>query len=305
MGLKPLLLGVAGRFIKRERDPARADATWRRFDQDHRYAAYLAHCQAAFRREPPPAADPALGQRGYSYLRTLAPQAAQQVAAEMMQRSAPQLLKKDDRHLEGFRIDDRPWLGGMLGQVLQGPADAMIAGFFRSEYLVHWVTFSLTRQAPEQPIVSFKWHCDKGPSAHLKLIVYLNPTRDHGGNTEFMDLEDTLAVARRGYLFGWSKTRTGDVAHLSRLAGRPLATEARERDAGEAVVFQPSRVLHRGVSPARGDRLAATLCLLPSPVHWRRAFDSEAMSDLAVDEKWHDDALEFLAGLEGRLRQQA
>lgn len=303
MGLKPRLLRLAGRFIKRERDPARAAATWRKFDEDHHYAEYLAHCQAVFRREPPPAADARLTQRGYTYVRALGAGDAQQAAQDMVQRSQPQLLKKGDRHLEGFRIDDRPWLGGLLGQVLQGQVDEMIAGFFRSEYLVHWVTFSLTRQAPEQPIVSFKWHCDKGPSSHLKLIVYLNPTAEHGGNTEFMDLDDTLAVAQQGYLFGWSKTRTGDVAHLSRLAGRPLATEVREREAGEAVLFQPSRVLHRGVSPTRGDRLAATLCLLPSPVHWRRAFDSETMSDLAVDEKWHDDARELLAGLEGRLPQ--
>jgi len=301
--LKPQLLRLASRFINRERDPARATATWRRFDQDHRYAAYLAHCQAAMRRAPAPVADIDLERRGYTYLRALAPDSAQQVSTELLRHSELQLLKKGDRHLQGFRVNDRPWLTGLLGQMLQGPVDAIIAGFFRSEYLVHWVTFSLTRQAPEQAIVSFKWHCDKGPSSHLKLIVYLNPTREHGGNTEFMDVEDTAAVARRGYLFGWSKTRTDDVAHLSRLAGRPLGTELRERAAGEAVLFQPSRVLHRGISPTRGDRLAATLCLLPSPVDWRRAFDSQTMSDLAVDEKWHDDALEFLAGLEGRLRQ--
>src|SRR5690606_11644131 len=115
-------------------DPARADATWRRFDQDRHYADYLAHCQAVFRREPAPAADPELGRRGYTYLRALAPDASQQVATGMMQKSQLQKLKKDDRQLEGFRIDDRPWLAGMLGQVLQGPTDAMIAGFFRSEY---------------------------------------------------------------------------------------------------------------------------------------------------------------------------
>lgn len=297
MELKPRLLNLASRLLGRERDPARAEATWRRFDEDHHYADYLAQCQAAYRRDPPPQPDARLAQRGYTYLRALDPQAAREAAAGLARHSGLQLLKKDDRNLEGFRVEDRPWLAGLLGQILQGPVDAHIAGFFGSEYLVHWVTFSLTRQAPEQPIVSFKWHCDKGPTAHLKLIVYLNPTADHGGNTEFMDLDDTLAVARQGYLFGWSKTRTGDVAHLSRLAGRPLATEVRERDAGEAVLFQPSRVLHRGVSPTRGDRLAATLCLLPSPVHWRRAFDSRTMSDLAVDEKWHQDARVLLASL--------
>lgn len=298
MDLKSRLYGLAGRLLfKKELDPHRAEATWRKFDRGHHYGDYLAHCRSVFRREPRPDPDAPLEQQGYTYLRALPSGAARQIAVEMMQRSPLQQLKKDDRNLEGFRITDRQWLGGFLGQVLQGEVDAKIAGYFRSEYLVHWVTFSLTRKAPEQPIVSFKWHCDKGPSAHLKLIVYLNPTTEHGGNTEFMNLEDTMAVARRGYVFGWSKSRTGDVAHLARIAGRALATEVRERDAGEAVLFQPSRVLHRGVSPTRGDRLAATLCLLPSPVHWRQAFDNGAMSDLAVDEKWHDDARELLSRL--------
>ena len=218
MELKPRLLDLASRLLGRERDPARAEDIWRRFDEDHHYADYLAQCQAQFRRDPPPQADARLAQRGYTYLRALDPQAANEAAAGLAQHSGLQLLKKDDRNLEGFRVEDRPWLAGLLGQILQGPVDERIAGFFGSEYLVHWVTFSLTRQAPEQPIVSFKWHCDKGPSAHLKLIVYLNPTADHGGNTEFMDLDDTLAVARQGYLFGWSKTRTGDVAHHQRHA---------------------------------------------------------------------------------------
>src|SRR5690606_9296822 len=135
-----------------------ATATWRRFDQDHRYAAYLAHCQAAMRRAPAPVADIDLERRGYTYLRALAPDSAQQVSTELLRHSELQLLKKGDRHLQGFRVNDRPWLTGLLGQMLQGPVDAIIAGFFRSEYLVHWVTFSLTRQAPEQAIVSFKWH---------------------------------------------------------------------------------------------------------------------------------------------------
>ncbi len=185
---------------------------------------------------------------------------------------------------------------------MQGPVDGAIAAFFGSEYLVHWVALSLTRAAPEQASVSFRWHCDKGPSSHLKIIVYLNATASHGGNTEFMDLGDTLALAERGYLFGWSRTRTGDVEHLSRLAGRPLTARMQELEAGESVLFQPSRVLHRGISPTRGPRLTATLCLLPSPVHWQRAYECETLSDLAVDEKWHDDALVFLSQLETRLQ---
>ncbi len=302
MSLQPQLLKLVNWVYKRERDPRRAEAIWREFDEHRHYAEYLAHCRAVWRRSPAPLADSDLEQRGFTYLRALESAAAGAYVTDIESRYKPQLLKKDSRDLEGFRVDDRPWLNGLLGQVLQGPVDAAVAAFFRSEYLVHWVALSVTRQADEQASVSFRWHCDKGPSAHLKLIVYLNATDSHGGNTEFMDLADTMAVARRGYLFGWSKTRTGDVARLSRMAGRQLAPRLRALDAGEAVLFQPGRVLHRGISPMRGPRLTATLCLLPSPVHWQRAFECETLSDLAVDEKWHDDALAFLTVLEQRLQ---
>lgn len=295
------LLRFVSRFYKRELDSRRASATWRDFDQGRRYAEYHARCRAAFERSPMPRVDEDLGQRGFSYLRALEPAAAAACAGELTTRHSLQLLKKDSQDLEGFRVADRQWLRGLLAAVLQGRADESIAGFFQSEYLVHWVALSLTRAAPEQSSVSFRWHCDKGPSAHLKLIVYLNATAEHGGNTEFIDRAGTMAVAGRGYLFGWSKTRTGDIAHLSRLAGRELSASQRPMEAGEAVLFEPARVLHRGVSPTRGPRLTATLCLLPSPVPWQQAFDSDVLADLAVDEKWHGDALEFLSELQRRL----
>lgn len=303
MNLLPRLLTFGSRFHARLRDPRRALATWQEFDERRRYAQYLAKCRAAWQRSPEPPADFDLEHRGFTYLRALEPEAATACIAALESRHQPQLIKKDSRHLEGFRVDDRRWLEGLLGQMLQGRVDAAISGYFRSEYLVHWVTFQLTRPAREQKIVSFRWHCDKGPSAHLKLIVYLNPTVSHGGNTDFIDLDDTVAC--RGYLFGWSKARTGDSADLARIAGRALTTYRREREAGESVLFQPSRVLHRGVSPTRGSRLTATLCLLPSPVPWRRALQCGTMSDLARDEKWHEDAMEFLAALGQRLQNDS
>jgi hypothetical protein len=303
MSLQPHLLRLVNWAWKRERDPHRAEAIWREFDEDRQYAKYLRHCQSTWRRHPLPAADDALGQRGFTYLAAMPAARATALTTDLADRHSLQLLKKDSKDLEGFRVADPQWLRDLLGGVLQGTVDSTISAFFRSEYLVHWVALSLTRPAPEQASVSFRWHCDKGPSSHLKLIVYLNPTAVHGGNTEFIDLADSMAVARRGYLFGWSKTRTSDVAHLSRVAGRPVTPHMQPMAAGDAVLFQPSRVLHRGVSPTRAPRLTATLCLLPSPVHWERALECETLSDLAVDEKWHEDAMDFLAGFERRLQQ--
>lgn len=301
MSVPAPLLRLVGRLFKRERDPQRAQQVWQQFDAGRHYGDYAERCRASFARSPVPVADPDLARRGFTYLRALDAASAGSLCDELTSRHQPQLLKKDSRHLEGFRLDDRQWMLAVLDRILRGRVDEAIAAYFRSEYLVHWLAMSLTRAAPEQESVSFRWHCDKGPSGHLKLIVYLNPTVEHGGNTEFMDRDDTLAVARHGYLFGWSRTRTGDARYLSRLAGRPLHTQLVQRDAGEAVLFEPSRVLHRGITPTRGPRLTATLCLLPSPVPWRQAFAAGAMSDLAIDEKWHDDALAFLDDLQRRL----
>lgn len=302
MSLPRPLLKLAGRLVRPIRDPGRAERTWRAYDEGRGYAAYLERCRAVFDRPQPPPAPETLERRGFAYLRALPAEVAGRMTGEFENRE-PERLKKDSKDLEGFRVSDAAWRRQLLDRVLRDEVDAAVAGFFRSEYLVHWLALSLTRAAPEQDSVSFRWHCDKGPTAHLKLIVYLNGTASHGGNTEFIDLADTAAVAREGYLFGWSKTRTGDVGELSRLAGRTLSTHLEPRDAGEAVLFQPARVLHRGISPTRGPRLTATLCLLPSPVHWQRALECETLSDLAVDEKWHEDALGFLAALERRLNE--
>jgi len=282
------------RFYKPELDAGRAQRVYREYDVGRRYGDYQARCQALFKRGLEPAPGTALQRRGFEYFTPLDEKEAVRRCRELQENHSSSLIKKDSKHLEGFHVAEMVWVEEVLDRVLAGTLDQRIAEYFNSEYLLHWVTFSVTRQAREQESVSFRWHCDKGPSAHLKLIVYLNPTDEHGGNTEFIDLEDSEAVARRGYLFGWSKSRSSDIAHLSRIAGRELTSHVNPLRAGQAVLFQPARVLHRGLSPDRGDRLVMTLCILPSPVHWKLALKSGTLFDLAVDEKWHQDAMRIL-----------
>ena len=282
------------RFYKPGFDAGRAQRVYREYDTDRRYGEYHAYCQSLFRRELEPAPGTALQQRGFEYFTPLDEHEAARQCRDLLRNHSSGLIKKDSKHLEGFHVDDKAWVKELLAQVLAGPLDQRIVAYFKSEYLLHWVTFSVTRQAREQGSVSFRWHCDKGPRTHLKLITYLNPTEEHGGNTEFIDLEGSEAVARRGYLFGWSKSRSSDIRHLSRIAGRDLTGHTSPLRAGQAVLFQPSRVLHRGLSPDRGDRLVMTMCILPSPVHWKTALQCGAISDLAVDEKWHKDAMGIL-----------
>jgi hypothetical protein len=289
------------RIYKPELDQGRARRVYREYDTGRRYGEYHRHCQARFKREVDAAPGTDLQQRGFEYFTLLDESEATRWCSELQQNHSSGLIKKDSKHLEGFNVADMTWVTQLLQRVLSGSLDRRITGYFNSEYLVYWVTFSVTRQASEQESVSFRWHCDKGPSGHLKLIVYLNPSAEHGGNTEFIDLAGSEAVARRGYLFGWSKSRSSEVQYLSRIAGRELMAQSRPLRAGQAVLFQPARVLHRGISPDRGDRLVMTLCILPSPVDWKLAWQSGALIDLAVDEKWHRDAMDILDTLKAQL----
>lgn len=294
MPLSTAISRLRDRLYKPELDAGRAQRVYREYDVGRRYAEYHRYCQGRFGRELDPQPGAALMQQGFEYFTPLEEPEAAQWLGELRANHDSGLLKKDSKHLEGFHVSDMAWVQELLVRVLAGPLDRRIAGYFGSEYLVHWLAFSVTRRAREQASVSFRWHCDKGPSAHLKLILYLNPTAEHGGNTEFIDLGGSEAVARRGYLFGRSSSRTADIGRLSSIAGEDLVSHARELRAGQAVLFQPSKVLHRGLSPERGDRLVLTLCILPSPVNWKNALESGVMSDLAVDEKWHRDAMGIL-----------
>ncbi len=294
MHLHPNLINLLSRVYKRELDPRRAARVYREYDLDRGYGPYHEHCRARFERAANVEAALPLVTRGFEYLPVLSEADAGATLERLEAEHEIAYLKKDTRNLEGFHVDDPDFIADTLTAVLTPSVDQRLAGFFQSEYLVHWVTFSMTPRAPRQASVSFRWHCDRGPRAHLKLIVYLNSTEAHGGNTEFIDLDDTARVAERGYLFGWTETRTGDVDHLSRIAGAPIRAHARPMAAGDGVVFQPASVLHRGLSPALGPRYVITLCLLPSPVPWRTALERGAMSDLARDPKWHRHADQLL-----------
>lgn len=300
MILPATLLKPLSRIRKREVAPERAAKVWDEYDRRRGYADYAGLCRQALRREQPALGEDLLNSRGFVHLDLIDPAAARGLRRQIEGAQAPSLVKKGSKDLAGFRITDLEQMRGLLRTLITPAADAQFLNYFQSEYLVHTATFTVTPKAREQASVSFRWHCDKGPRRHLKMIVYLNATAEHGGNSEFIDLDGTACLASRGYLFGWSRTRTGDVGRLSAIAGRPLRSHAQPMPAGGAVIFQPAKVLHRGLSPTKGNRFVATLCLLPSPVPWEEALSRGALTDLAESEKWHRHASELLQRLNGQ-----
>lgn len=283
-------------LVKPRFDPARVEGVRRRFDEEQGFRAYADHCRAACSRVSRAATAP-IRDRGFEYLEVLSPAGAADLLAGVTATGSPTRVKKDRAGLEGFRIDDPEQVEELLSLALPPAVDEQILAFFESEYLVHWFTLTCTEPAPRQSSVSFRWHCDRGPESHLKLLLYLNPTEDHGGNTALLDRAQTERVARAGYLFGPTRKRTDDLGWLSRRVGGELRERHRPLRAGEGLLFQPARVLHRGVAPDRGARFVLTLCLLPSPVPWREALRRGVRADLARDEKWPPHASEILRAL--------
>jgi hypothetical protein len=251
-------------------------------------------CQSSFARTESPLSSGPLQEQGFEYLHILSTSQAQDLLESVQSTHHLSYVKKDTKNLQGFHLTGNNLISKILSTVLTNAVDKRLIGYFKSEYLVHWLTFTMTPQAKEQESVSFRWHCDKGPKTHLKLIVYLNATDEHGGNTEFIPLADTASVATRGYLFGQAQTRSSNLRDISRIVHRDLVSCSRSMDAGDGVLFQPATVLHRGISPRLGPRYVITLCLLPSPVHWEMALARGAMSDLATDTKWHQNAAQLL-----------
>jgi hypothetical protein len=280
----------------RELDPGRATRVFNEYDVSRGYGAYHAHCRAAFGASDK-ADDCALLRKGFEHLDVLSAQQAAAIANHLQSQHELSRIKHDSRDLQGWTVVDAEFVEATLRSLFSPAVHERVTGYFGSEYLVHWVSFTLTPQAVQQKSVSFNWHCDKGPSQHLKLIVYLNATDSHGGNTEFVELEQTQRATESGYPFGWSRARSNDLGQISRLIGEELRSESLKMAAGNGVLFQPARVMHRGVSPSKGERLAITLCLLPSPVPWQVAWTHGLASNLATDANWHAHADQLLARL--------
>lgn len=286
-----ILLRKLRRWFEPDLDPRRMTRVFAEFDDHRGYAAWHAHCKAALARSLPVRHAPGpLVKDGYAVEQVMSREVAAGLLAAASAGQQPGQLKRDSAKLEGYGLDDPALVRRLAERALTSEIDAHCLEFFRSEYFVYWCTLSRTAPVEGPASVSFMWHSDRGPSAHLKLLVYLNDHGEHGGGTSYLDLAASEAVARSGYVFARGRRRTGSLEELSSLAGRPLAAYDHLPRAGDAVLFQPAHVLHRGVTPRLGPRYVLTLCLLPSPVPWPVALERSAQIDLRSDPIWHDDA---------------
>jgi hypothetical protein len=272
MGLKDF---IHSRFVVRF-DPARTQAARRAFDIDGGYDSWATYCRNEFRREPGEGGK--LAADGFEVVNLLTPAEAAAAKETALDRAAAKSAAKASiDYADVLRFDNTAFLRPVVEKMLNPGIDGRVTAIFGSEYYVHSLVINRTMPAKASKR-SFLWHCDRGPRDFLKINMFLDATAEHGGTTEFVTLEDSLAYEKAGYTFGANRRRVHDLSLLSRRVGPAPKVHHPQLSAGEAFMFFPARVLHRGYLPSRGIRHMMSLVLLPSPVPWREAWSKTVAS---------------------------
>lgn len=162
----------------------------------------------------------------------------------------------------------------LVEMILTPELDAEIKSYFGSHYSVMWAGYSEVKHEESAGRYFSKWHCDGGPSSHLKAITYLNSTSDHDSATLVADLASTQRLKEVGYILNDINKRQGDISDLLEACDIDFKSERIEFEAGDTVLFNPSQIVHRAEAPKEGGvRYSFTLCFVPSPIPWKALYD--------------------------------
>jgi hypothetical protein len=253
-------------------DPARTQAARRHFDEIGGYDEWHAQCQKAFTRKIP-SGENSIATSGMEVVTVLSPAEAT-TAKQLLLDSAKQFQQKKKAidYADTLAFESTDFLTPIMEKMFGPEIDARITRFFGSEYFVQGLVANRTMPAKEAKR-SFLWHGDRGPKNFLKINLFLDATSEHGGTTEFLNIAESAEFEKIGYTFGANDRRVSDLSAIARKAGVTPHVAHPQLDAGQAFMFLPSRSLHRGFLPTKGVRHMLLAIILPSPIHWRKAWD--------------------------------
>ncbi len=233
-----------------------------RYDNDHGYCKTLRFAQNIFTRAVQ-CIDSPLNQHGVMRVRKLIP-------ADVCRK-----LIQHYRDAGASYLRTREGAFNLFDALFNEQVDADIISHFRSEYMPLWFNISEDNYVESNASCSFKWHCDGGPSKHLKIMVYLNDSEEHGANTLFSTPVVTEALKKIGYIFCGINERKADISLLAAAHNISLTENSFSLQAGDALMFNPYEVMHRGKSPKQGKvRYVLHICLVPSPLPWRESMQT-------------------------------
>jgi hypothetical protein len=167
-------------------------------------------------------------------------------------------------------LNDPEVLKKVLPFVLNEKIDEHLRSYFNSEYCIFWWSVSKVEQEEDHRLYFRKWHCDSGPSKHLKVITYLNGYEKHKSDTYFLNKETTDTLKSIGYIFNLIDDRITDISPLCQHFDVDFKPKGVQAGRGDSVIFNPFELAHVAIPPQGSvARYSLTLCLLPSELSWQ------------------------------------
>jgi hypothetical protein len=261
---------------------------FREYDKRRGFDDWSKTCQASTKRNARDASKDILGTQGFERVKLMSEAEARKIRASAEgSGSAVQNSKLADIS-QRLDLNDQSVLKSTVERLITPEVDDILFNFFGSEYCAYWYHFS--RALPnKEPKRSFLWHCDKGPSMHAKMLFYMTSVEETGGNTYLLDKATTDRFDRAGYIFGSQKDRQDDLADFAERNKIQFTPFSFDLKAGEAILFLPQKVLHKGVLPTKAPRFIMQVTFLPSKIHWKDALYGNAqmsVEDLSKDYAW-------------------
>ena len=272
------------------------------FDHYRGYGQWHRFCREHFSREAPIEDATTFAEEGFERIRFLGARDAARLLAHLKLREGVEThVHEIDTYIQQILVSGQDYLRFTFSRIFNDAVDRRIVGFFGSEYFVQW--FSVTRTCPSNvPETSFLWHRDGGPTAHVKIMVYVNASEEHGGGTDFLGCEATERLAAVGYGFPLLEARLPDLTDLALRAGVDYPPPFAALAPGEGFLFRARDVLHRGILPTRGPRYVLSLVVLPSPETWKESLERWPLKRMQVPPHWDPKFMTAVGGLTVRYR---
>lgn len=239
------------------------------------HALFLLCCQQLYQSQggTPPDANSPLATDGYTIARNLIDQndiaKMRAMIDTALDRESPPF--KPTSEDPGFNIDwrekDKLDAAKILHKAFSGTVENIIQSYLGSNFLIRTVTSGRLFPSKRQT-VSYQWHRDSEVPHQIHVILYLTDLSDSHGTTDILPISETKAIAGAGYDFPGVADRKSDLTAECEKAGCAYAPRRVEAKAGDALIFTPNRVLHRGVQPIEGARDAVLAVALPAPMPW-------------------------------------
>jgi hypothetical protein len=274
---------------------------FREYDGRRGFDAWSAECRAASTRPARKAENDVLGTRGFAHVRVMQDAQARVLRDQFDTADAALRERKASAISQTITASDPKTLKAVVDQLITPAVDQVLYDYFGSEYCAYWYSFS--RALPnKEPKRAFLWHCDKGPTMHAKMLFYMTSVEETGGNTYLLDRNTTERFDKAGYIFGSQKDRKDDLSEFAQKNGIAYEPFSFDMKPGEAILFLPQKVMHRGLLPTKSPRFIMQVTFLPSKRHWRDSLHQDStmsLDELAKDYAWPNHASELRQALGG------